>query len=160
MEAVVGMEGNGPSSPDLRDIGRILAADNAVAMDAVVAFMMGCDPSRLRFLQKAKEEGLGDYDLKTVDIIGNLEKIENFKLPPLGGEGITGNPAIQEMLASKTNYRPKVNQDLCTGCGTCVAQCPVSALTMAGDYPAVDTAPCITCFCCQELCPEKAIQLG
>ena len=33
MDAVVGMEGNGPASPDLREIGLVLAADNAVALD-------------------------------------------------------------------------------------------------------------------------------
>ncbi|MEK6195131.1 MAG: DUF362 domain-containing protein [Deltaproteobacteria bacterium] len=44
MDAVVGMEGNGPASSDLREIGLILAADNTVAMDAVVARMMGLDP--------------------------------------------------------------------------------------------------------------------
>src|SRR4030042_6203514 len=60
VDAVVGMEGNGPVSPDLRDIGLILASDNAVAMDAVMATMMGCQPGQLRSLQKAKEKGLGD----------------------------------------------------------------------------------------------------
>ena len=57
MDAVVGMEGNGPASPDLRNIGLILASDNAVALDAVVATMMGCEPSRLRFLLKARLSG-------------------------------------------------------------------------------------------------------
>ena len=65
VDAVVGMEGNGPASPDFRDIGLILASDNAVALDAVMATMMGCEPGRLRFLQKAKEAGLGDYDLES-----------------------------------------------------------------------------------------------
>ena len=65
VDAVVGMEGNGPAPPDLRNIGLILASDNAVALDAVIAAMMGCEPGRLRFLQKAKELGLGDYDLTT-----------------------------------------------------------------------------------------------
>ncbi|RJP90532.1 MAG: DUF362 domain-containing protein [Desulfobacteraceae bacterium] len=160
LDAVVGMEGNGPASPDLREIGLILAADNGVAMDAVIAAMMGCDPACLRFLQKAKEDGLGDYDLKTVNIIGKLDVIPDFKLPPVSGEAITGNIAIQEMLASKNQFRPRVDQNLCTACGTCVAQCPVSALTMAGEFPEVDHDTCIICFCCQELCPEKAIRLS
>jgi uncharacterized protein (DUF362 family) len=60
------MEGNGPASNDLRDIGLILASDNAVALDAVIATMMGIEPGRLRFLQKAQEAGLGDYDLSTI----------------------------------------------------------------------------------------------
>ena len=63
MDAVVGMEGNGPASPDLRDIGLILASDNGVALDGVMATMTGCDPGRLRFLQKAKKMGLGGLRL-------------------------------------------------------------------------------------------------
>ncbi|WP_054700724.1 DUF362 domain-containing protein, partial [Desulfosarcina cetonica] len=55
VDAVVGMQGNGPASTELRDIGLILAADNAVALDAVIATMMGLDPGRLRFLQRAAE---------------------------------------------------------------------------------------------------------
>ena len=160
MDAVVGMEGNGPASPDLRHVGQVLAADNAVAMDAVVATMMGCDPADLGFLRKAQAEGLGIYDIKSLNIIGNLQKIANFKLPPLSGAAAAGNPAIQEMLASKLQFRPRVDKTLCTGCGTCVDQCPVSALEMVDGYPHVDAGTCITCFCCQEMCPEKAIQLG
>ena len=61
--------------------------------------------------------------------------------------------------ATHDTVRPEVDQLLCTACGTCVDQCPVSALKMIDDFPIVDTYTCITCFCCQELCPEKAIQL-
>jgi len=159
MDAVVGMEGNGPASPDLRNIGLIIASDNGVAMDSVTAFMMGCDSRCLRFLQKAKEDGLGDYDLNNIDIVGKLEKIPGFKLPPLGGEAVTENHVIQNMLTSKIDFRPQIDQSLCTACGTCVEQCPVSALTMGSDFPELDAGKCITCFCCQELCPEKAVQL-
>jgi formate hydrogenlyase subunit 6/NADH:ubiquinone oxidoreductase subunit I len=35
----------------------------------------------------------------------------------------------------------------------------VSALSMDGAVPVVDGAACIACFCCQEICPEKAITL-
>ncbi len=159
VDAVVGMEGNGPASPDLRDIGLILASDNGVALDAVIATMMGCEPGLLRFLQKAKEEGLGDYDLKKIEILGELTPLPNFKIPPLGGEAIMHNEAIQGMLLDRTLLRPQVDPDLCTACGTCIDQCPVSALFMDEDIPQVDADTCITCFCCQEMCPEKAIAL-
>jgi uncharacterized protein (DUF362 family)/Pyruvate/2-oxoacid:ferredoxin oxidoreductase delta subunit len=160
MDAVVGMEGNGPASPDLRDIGLILASDNAVAMDAVVAIMMGCEPGRLRFLQKAKEAGLGDYDLGTIEVIGELKQLPDFKLPPLGGEANLDNEAIQAAIHHRTILRPQADPELCTGCGACVDQCTVAALTMTDDHlPIVDADTCITCFCCQELCPEKAITL-
>lgn len=160
MDAVVGMEGNGPASPELREIGLILAADNGVAMDAVVATMMGIDPSRLRFLQKAKAEGLGDFDLKTIQIEGKLQVLTNFKLPPLGGEAIAGNQAIQQLMHAKASVKPKANPDLCTACGACIEHCPVSALTLQETLPVVNADTCIACFCCQEICPEKAMSLG
>ena len=159
VDAVVGMEGNGPSSPHLRDIGLILASDNGVALDAVMASMMGCNPSKLRFLQKAQELGLGEYDPARIEVLGELKPIPDFKLPPLGGEAIFANETIQQMIHARTLVRPKADPELCTGCGTCVEQCPVSALSMPGPVPEVDPDTCITCFCCQEICPEKAITL-
>ena len=159
MDAVVGMEGNGPASPDLREIGLILASDNGVALDAVMATMVGCEPGRLRFLQRAKQVGLGDYDLSTIEIIGELKQLSDFKLPPLGGEAILGNEAAQARLHSRTILRPQADPELCTACGTCVDQCPVSALSLNDQLPRVDPETCIVCFCCQEICPEKAITL-
>ena len=159
VDAVVGMEGNGPASPDLRDIGLILAADNAVALDAVIAVMMGCDPGHLRFLQKAKELGLGDYDLNTIEIIGELKPIPDFKIPALGGQASINNPGVQAFIESRTLVRPQADPELCTACGTCIDQCPVSALSMDDRIPVVNADTCITCFCCQEMCPEKAITL-
>jgi uncharacterized protein (DUF362 family)/Pyruvate/2-oxoacid:ferredoxin oxidoreductase delta subunit len=160
MDAVLGMEGNGPASPDLRDVGQILASDNAVAMDAVMATMMGANPESLHFLHKAKEAGLGDFDMNSIEIIGELKIIPDFKLPPAGGEGILKNKEIQEILRSRTLMRPKANPELCISCGDCVEQCPVSALSMNDeDIPEVDPEICIACFCCQEICPEKAIAL-
>jgi len=159
VDAVVGMEGNGPASPDIRELGLILASDNAVALDAVIATMMGCEPGLLRFLQKAKEMGLGDYDLKSIEVIGELKKLPDFKLPPLGGEAILQNEAMQSLMCQKAQLLPHADAELCSGCGTCIDQCPVSALSMQGDLPQADADTCITCFCCQEICPEKAITL-
>ena len=159
VDAVVGMEGNGPASPDLREIGLVLAADNAVAMDAVMAVMMGLDPGRLRFLKNAADAGLGGWKMTDIRIDGTLEKLNDFKLPPLGGEAIHDNAAVQEMLESKTRLTPRADPDGCTGCGSCVEQCPAQALSMAQDLPRVDMARCVTCFCCQEICPEKAMAL-
>ena len=159
MDAIVGMEGNGPASVELRDIGLILASDNGVAMDSIVATLMGCDPARLRFLQKARELGLGDFDREKIEVVGELKPIPGFKLPPLGGEANLENPALQQLIESRVVLRPRADPELCTGCGTCVEQCPVCALMMTGSVPVVDSTLCISCFCCQEMCPEKAIAL-
>jgi len=159
VDAVVGMEGNGPASTELRQIGRILASDNAVAMDAVIATMMGLDPGRLKFLRSAAAAGLGSWRVEDICIDGELEALKDFKLPPLGGEAIVGNAAIQEMMRNKTLLLPRADRERCTACGTCIEQCPVEALTMVDDLPQVDRERCVTCFCCQEICPEKAMTL-
>ena len=159
VDGVMGMEGNGPASPELREIGLILASDNGVAMDSVIATMMGLDPSLLRFLRKAKELGLGDFDPAMIHIDGELRVLDNFKLPPLGGDAIARNQAIQEFMGSKVKLRPKADKDLCTSCGACIGHCPVNALSMIDNLPVVDIDTCVTCFCCQEICPEKAMRL-
>lgn len=159
VDAVVGMEGDGPASPDLRDIGLILASDNGVATDATIARLMGYDPGLLRFLQKAKEAGLGDYDSRTIDIVGELKPLPDFKLPAMSAELVTQSRTAEEMLHNRTLQRPQVDIKGCTGCATCVDQCPVSALTVVDGVPEVDADTCIACFCCQEICPEKAVAL-
>ncbi len=113
----------------------------------------------IRFLDKARADGLGDFDLDTIEIIGDLTPIADFKVPPLGGEAILGNETIQELIRSRANLRPRVDPDRCTACETCVDQCPVEALSMVDDIPEADVETCITCFCCQEICPEQAIVL-
>ncbi|HVN97893.1 MAG TPA: DUF362 domain-containing protein [Syntrophorhabdaceae bacterium] len=160
MDAVVGMEGNGPASPDLRDIGLVLASDNAVALDATVARIMGIEnPGQLKFLRRAKEKGLGDYASEAIEIIGELKPLPAFKLPPASGEIVTKNESMQTLLRARTSLRPTADLKLCTGCGTCSDQCPASALSIRDGVPQVDAYKCIACFCCQEICPERAITL-
>ncbi len=160
VDAVVGMEGNGPASKELRSIGKILASDNAVALDAVIARMMGLDPAGLRFMRVAQERGLGDFDPAATQIIGEMQTIPNFKLPPLAVTADDIAPEITNLLTNRTQLRPVVDDELCTRCGTCVDQCPAEALSMDDDVPEVDSDKCITCFCCQEICPETAIKLS
>ena len=159
VDAIMGMEGNGPVSPDLRHIGRIMASDNAVAMDATIARMMGMEPADLRFLNVAKERGYGDYNKDSIEIIGEFNPVPDFKLPPSAEKREPRGKGQGPDLSKLSAMRPKADKEICTSCGTCINECPVSALTMIDDLPIVDPEACIICYCCQENCPEKAIQL-
>lgn len=159
VDAVLGMQGNGPASPDLRFVGRVLASDNAVALDSVICRMMGLDPGRLRLLQKAKELGLGDFAPEAVELLGELTVLEGFRLPPLDGGAIHHAAGLQKLLESRIAMRPKADAARCIACGVCVEQCPAQALALVDGLAVVNPALCIGCFCCQEMCPEKAIAL-
>ncbi len=159
VDAVLGMQGNGPASPDLRWVGRVLASDNAVALDSVICRMMGLDPAKLRLLHKARALGLGDFAPESIELLGELTPLEGFRLPPLDGGAIQHSKNLNTLLDNRIAMRPRTDAQRCTACGTCVAQCPAQALSLVEGVAVADRDACIGCFCCQEMCPEKAIAL-
>lgn len=53
-----------------------------------------------------------------------------------------------------------VNKNKCISCGTCVAICPVGAISFGTDGKAqIDKTKCIHCGACQASCPVEAIDL-
>jgi len=59
-------------------------------------------------------------------------------------------------LKMHSKVKPIVNKSRCTACGTCVANCPVSAIALA-PYAKIDDNICIGCAKCIAVCPYKAI---
>lgn len=45
----------------------------------------------------------------------------------------------------------------CVKCGTCEAECPVSAISEGEDTYVVDADSCIDCGACEAACPVGAI---
>lgn len=53
-----------------------------------------------------------------------------------------------------------VNVEVCTGCETCVDECPASSITINGDSKAVVNADlCVDCGSCVDVCPSEAISM-
>ncbi len=50
----------------------------------------------------------------------------------------------------------KINES-CVACGTCIDECPVSAIA-AGDIYVIDADTCIDCGSCVDVCPTSAIE--
>ncbi len=50
-----------------------------------------------------------------------------------------------------------IDKDTCIGCGTCVDECPVGAITLNDDGKAViDAEKCVECGSCAGACPVEA----
>jgi uncharacterized protein (DUF362 family)/NAD-dependent dihydropyrimidine dehydrogenase PreA subunit len=158
VDAITGMEGNGPSGGTLRDIGLLIASDNGPAVDGVMAAMMGVNPERVPMLAVCAKRNLGPVRPADMVIDGELRPIKNWKLPPsIVSRGLVGT------LINRIWYRPLVRPwprvtSACTACGVCAESCPVAAIDM-GDTAVVDQDRCIRCYCCHELCPEGAVAL-
>lgn len=53
----------------------------------------------------------------------------------------------------------EIDKDKCTGCGSCVDECPSDAISMADGKAVVDSDACIDCGACIDACPVEAISL-
>ncbi len=54
-----------------------------------------------------------------------------------------------------------VNADECSGCGTCVDECPNDAITLDEEkgIAVIDNDECVECGACEEACPNQAIKV-
>ncbi len=94
VDGIVAGEGNGPVKPTTRPTGLLAASDDAVALDTVLAWVMGYDPTRIRTIQGAAAScepfWLGLTDLQKIEVISNLADWRALNLnfqEPLGWEG-------------------------------------------------------------------------
>lgn len=50
-----------------------------------------------------------------------------------------------------------VDTSKCTGCETCVDECPASAIALENEKAKVDKDLCVDCQTCVDVCPSEAI---
>lgn len=56
-------------------------------------------------------------------------------------------------------FKPIINVEVCTGCGTCSMFCPESTIYKVADKYAIDYDYCKGCGICANECPVKAIEM-
>ncbi len=158
MDAIIGMEGVGPTNGKIRVINKILSSDDGISLDSVMAAMMGLKPATIELLQVAKERNLGETDISNIIIDGELEVISGFKTPNNGFLQRIRKTAIPHIF-NLASVKPIVNHNKCKICKKCIEVCPVSAMNLTDKFPEADRKKCISCFCCDEHCPYGAIIL-
>ena len=168
VDAVVGMEGNGPTAGSPRHIGAIAASDNPHALDLVCAKIIGIKPENVPTLQAAIKRNLCPERVGELDILGNVDQfcISDFKLVN-STRSIQFNNGAKSVFARFTGKIlknslasiPKLYAKECVGCAECARICPAKAITMKNRKPVIKRDTCIRCFCCQEFCPKGAMKV-
>jgi uncharacterized protein (DUF362 family)/ferredoxin len=169
MDAVVAMQGNGPTTRDLCRPGKLIASTNAVAVDSVAARLMGLAPDQVPTNAVAAEQGLGPLDC---EVDGDASPLAGFRLPLTSRLGwltdLGSAVAATTFFASISKPRLELRRERCVSCGACARGCPTGAIAMEREatkkrahggrplLPVVDRSLCIACFCCTEQCPEEA----
>ena len=157
LDAIVGMEGEGPSGGRPRAIGALIGGVNPHAVDAVGARLIGLEPRQVTTLEAAQKRAL----LPVYALVGDpIEPmiIRDFDIPM----GLRRGSWVRLMnrLPQAMRPRPVFTHKKCDGCGTCVRACPAKAIDMDdARRPHVDVKTCIRCYCCQELCPKNDVEV-
>ncbi len=157
MDAVWGMEGDGPSQGKPRHIGLILLSEDAVALDAVASYLIGFDPMEVHTTRIAHARGVGVGELREIDVVG--EDIDRYRkqFKPPTNLFMKNAKLLSWLLYSISSVKPKFHRGNCTRCGGCLHTCSVDAISM-NPYPTIDYNRCIECFACVEICEEDAIR--
>ncbi|HJJ37472.1 DUF362 domain-containing protein [Methanocorpusculum parvum] len=164
MDAVFGMEGNGPMGGEPRRVGYILASKSVYALDVTAQKLISMDPLRIQTTAAAAARGL--VDPARVVTAGDLViPLTDFVLPstytaPSRNTWFRRN-VLRRFQTMGKYYAPApvVKKDICVGCGQCVRICPVGAAVMKDRKAGFDHSKCIRCYCCHEMCQYHAIEM-
>jgi uncharacterized protein (DUF362 family)/Pyruvate/2-oxoacid:ferredoxin oxidoreductase delta subunit len=167
MDAIVAMEGSGPSSPETRRVNKVLASDDGVALDTVQAKIIGLGVDDIPYLRLARKLGLGDADLSSIEIVGDAETIEDWHMPESTEltysyrAGIGAGRTSIDFYRGRVSMRPTIALDDCPeGCSACIDVCPTDALTRDAEGGiSVGVFDCCLCSACKEVCEAGALTL-
>lgn len=159
-DAVVGMEGNGPTAGTPRQIGAIIASKSTYYADVVGAELIGMNIDGLPTLQAAYERGFAPASSKNLRVYGDIRAltVDDFKAPPVRGLSFMRKGNVLHFISKAAlEHKPTLKKRLCAGCGECARMCPAKAIEMKNKKPHINREKCIRCFCCQEFCPRAAM---
>jgi ferredoxin len=160
VDAVTGMEGNGPGSGDPVHIGALLAGPDPLAVDTVAAELLGLGPEVCWTQKVGGKTGRNGARLEEIELVG--EGLPGLRPPSFRPAKATDvnfglPPFLKDRLKSSLTALPEIDQTQCEACGLCARHCPPEAMSIRDGKLSIDHKRCIGCFCCQELCPRGAL---
>jgi uncharacterized protein (DUF362 family)/ferredoxin len=167
-DAVVGMEGNGPTAGTPKAMGSLIASRSPHALDTVAAEILGFTREELPILDAAYKRGLAPESFSGITLFGSIdgarvkdfERVVERRSLEFSGDGKSGIKRLFSKIAGEIlKTRPVLKKDMCVGCGICQGICPAKAIVIKNKKAKIDRKKCIRCFCCQEFCPKSALKV-
>ena len=161
IDGILAMEGDGPATGGkTRPLNLLLAGSDCVALDTVMAKIMGIDQYEVLTTKEAALRGLGEHEIKRIQIAGeDIDQlgVRPFILPKNAARTMNLPPMIKKIFKFLVRYYPYSLRIKCTRCGHCVKVCPKQCIVLTKSGIKFNYRRCIACFCCQETCPAAAI---
>lgn len=173
MDGITAMEGNGPTSGDPVSMNVLLFSTDPIALDSVFCHLIHLDPELVPTNIHGEKMGLGVWQSSQIEVV-----TPDGSFTPEQIRERLGNPSFavdRKKIKGKNimdtfrvfgifRKKPYIVKDQCRKCGVCVSACPVEGKAVRFDNgrtkpPVYDYKKCIRCFCCQEMCPHRAIQV-
>ncbi|MBN2408469.1 MAG: DUF362 domain-containing protein [Candidatus Aminicenantes bacterium] len=164
MDAVVAMEGEGPSSGIPRRLGLVIAGRDGVAVDAAASRIVGTDPFQVFTTSFAAARGIGVGDLERIDIRGErIRSVEARDFRPSAiATGIFRRRLPSFLYATVSGQlvlTPEIVPQKCQACLECIRICPARTIREVKGKAWIDKSECIHCLCCHEVCIHRSIRL-
>jgi uncharacterized protein (DUF362 family)/Pyruvate/2-oxoacid:ferredoxin oxidoreductase delta subunit len=167
MDGIVAMEGPGPGNGYPKKVNVLLASVNPLALDIVASHILGYNHLDIPTNKIALERGILLKNIDDIIIKGTDPEaivVRDFKRINKGSEaGIIFKYFKKKIpFLRRLKNRPVFDSKLCTGCSKCIYICPVKILhydNKKKNKVLVNEARCIHCYCCHEVCRERAIEI-
>lgn len=166
VDAIVSMEGDGPSGGTAKQTDLLLSSDSPYDMDLALCKMMLLDTQEVFTVSHSIARGLCPKTADELLFLGDsLPIFDDFRFPRAKGIRFEEHlPRFMQRPAGALvrrffNSRPRIVKNGCIGCGKCAESCPAKVISIVNKKAIIDYSSCISCFCCHEMCPVKAIKI-
>jgi len=171
LDGILAMEGNGPTGGEVRRLDCLISSLNPFNADIAGCAVIGVQD--IIMLEEAKRRGLCVPDVSELTVLSEKTpaefEVSDFKKPDTARKGLHGSSMFQilpKLFGGRLNAwlqpKPEISST-CVGCGECVRSCPRGTISLREAHgkkrAVICHDECIKCWCCQELCPFKAVKI-
>lgn len=164
VDAIDIMEGDGPTNGKKRHLGLTFSSCDVFSMDAYIVNLLGVPEDFVATVSASRKKNLVQGDM---EIIGDDDfSLEKPILLPSGFNATSGlgkitakaKTTVEKIISSVFMSYPQMNEK-CVLCKKCVVTCPKNALSIENKKIVLDKKVCIGCLCCDEVCPNAAVDI-